>query len=154
MGVKSQGTELFFVNPDTGIVTKLACPTGVTGMGGAADQIDITCLDAIDRAFLRGLGNPGQVTVPFIMDPTDASHQDLFDLQAGGKTFQWMVALSDGTAIPTANSLDQFNTLTTRSNAVFDGYISDVTIDVAGNDAVRGTLIIQRSGEVNWTWKA
>lgn len=152
MSIKSQGTELFFVNPDTGVVTKMSCPTGITGLGGAADQVEITCLDSVDKQYSRGLGNSGQVTVPFIMDPTAASHQVLFGLQAAGDTFQWMICLSDGTGTPTANSLDQFNALTTRSNVTFDGYISDVTIDVAGNDAVRGTLIIQRSGSLDWYW--
>jgi hypothetical protein len=31
-------------------------------------------------------------------------------------------------------------------------YIADVTIDVATNEIVRGTMVLQRSGAVTWNW--
>jgi len=43
MSVKTQGTELYFVS--SAAVLKLTCPTGITGLGGARDQIETTCLD-------------------------------------------------------------------------------------------------------------
>ena len=67
--VKTQGTELFTVDAlssSVASVLKFECPTGITGLGGAADQIETTCLDTVgDKEFTRGLGNPGQVSVPF-----------------------------------------------------------------------------------------
>jgi hypothetical protein len=88
MAIRSQGTELFFVDTYTSgapAVTKLTCPTGISGLGGARDQIDSSCLDNTDdRTFLPGLGTPGQVSVPFTLDPTAASHDVLFDLKADG----------------------------------------------------------------------
>lgn len=155
MTVKTQGTELFFADStaQTPAMVKLTCPTGITGLGGAADQIDVTCLDATtDRAFTSGLGNPGQVSVPFIMKPTDASHQRLFELKESGDTLNWMICLSDGTADPTYSD-GSLTAPADRTSIAFSAYIADVALDIATNEVVRGTLTLQRSGAVTPTWK-
>lgn len=153
MALRSQGTELFFVDTYTSgvpAVTKLACPTGITGLGGPKDQVDTTCLDDTDRTFLAGLGNPGQVSVPFVLDPNSTSHDVLFDLKEDGAVLNWMVCLSDGTDDPTIDSEDDLTAPAARSYLKFAAYISDVNIDIAGNDVVRGTLTLQRSGTVTY----
>jgi hypothetical protein len=157
--VKTQGTKLYFVDSLTSTVSaivELACPTGVTGLGGAADQIETTCLGATtDRTYTRGLGNPGQVSVPFNLIPTAASHQLLFDLKEVGTTISWLACLSDGTAAPTVvDSNDKIVPPAGRTSFGFDAYIADVNIDIATNEIVRGTLTLQRSGPVTATWDA
>ena len=156
MAIKSQGTELYFVDTltsGTPAVTKLTCPTGISGLGGARDQIDTSCLDATDRSFLPGLGNPGQVSVPFNLDPTSASHDILFDLKEDGAVLNWIVGLSDGTAAPTIDSDDDMTPPANRSYFKFAAYIADVNIDIAGNDIVKGTLTLQRSGQATYVSK-
>lgn len=157
--VKTQGTKLYFVDMLTssvGAIVELACPTGVTGLGGAADQIETTCLTATtDRTYTRGLGNPGQVSVPFNLIPTDASHQLLFDLKDAGTTVNWLACLSDGATAPTVvDGNDRITPPANRTSFGFDAYIADVQIDVATNEIVRGTLTLQRSGAVTATWVA
>lgn len=156
--LKTQGTHLYFVKPGTptGTAVKVTCPTGISGLGGAADQIDTTCLDDTDdRQYVRGLGNPGQVTVPFVLKAGDASHADLIALKAAGTSVEWMVCMSDATTAPTVTaSTNSFAALTTRSNIEFTGYVADITIDAAGNEVVRGTMTIQRAGAWTVTWKA
>lgn len=156
--VKTQGSELFLVDTLTSSVAavlKMACPTGITGLGGAADQIDDTCLDDLeDKSFVRGLGNPGQVTVPFNLKPAEASHQILFDLKAAGDTVGWMACLSDGVTAPTLDSVDALVAPAGRTSFAFNAYIADVTIDIATNEIVRGTLTLQRSGAVIPYWNA
>ena len=158
MSVKTQGTEVFVADTVTSSVAtliKMACPTAVTGLGGAADQIDDTCLDAtVDRSFARGLGNPGQVTIPFVLKPGEASHQALFDLKDDGSAVEWCLALSDGTAQPTLDSNDSIVAPASRTSFIFSGYVADITIDIATNEVVRGTLLVQRRGAVIPTWKA
>lgn len=155
MPIKSQGTELFYVRPGSDpALVKLFCPTGISGLGGAADQIDSTCLsDTEDRQYVRGLGNPGQVSVPVNFEPSQASHQDMFDLKAAGDTLQWIIGLSDGTAIPTLDSNDNPVPAAGRTFIQFSGYVSDWALDIASNDIVKGTLTIQRSGSVTMTPK-
>lgn len=155
--VKTQGTKLYFVDTLTssvGVIVEMGCPTGITGLGGAADQIETTCLSAtVDRTYARGLGNPGQVSVPFNLIPTNASHQLLLDLKDAGTVTSWLVALSDGTTAPsTLDSSDRINPPAGRTSFRFDAYVADVVIDIATNEIVRGTLTLQRSGAVTATW--
>lgn len=151
--VKTQGTHLFFVDPNAAggpAIVKFACPTGASGLGGAADQIEDTCLDAtVDKTYQRGLGTPGQVTVPFNYIPSSASHASLFDLKDSGQNVGWYIGLSDGTAAPTL--VDDVLTppaATARSGFSFQAYVSDFNIDIATNEIVRGTVTLQRSGPV------
>jgi hypothetical protein len=156
--IKTQGTELFVIDTisaSAAAVLKFSCPTGITGLGGTADQIEDTCLDATeDRTYVRGLGNPGQVNVPFNFIPSNASHQTIMEMKADGSVFAWMIGFSDGTADPTLDSNDAFVAPISpnRTTAEFSAYIADVTIDVATNEIVRGTMILQRSGVVTWNW--
>jgi len=150
--VKTQGTHAYFIDhtttSDTDLV-KLACPTGVTGLGGAKDQIETTCLDTTgDKEFAAGLGNPGQVSVPFNLIPREHSHQILFDLKEAGDVLKWYVGLSESATPPTVSDDHLFVVPTDRSGFTFDAYISDVNIDIATNEIVRGTLTLQRSGAV------
>lgn len=157
--VKTQGTELFLVDaltvPATPALVKLGCPTGITGLGGAADQIEDTCLDnAGDKTYQRGLGNPGQVSVPFNLIPTNVSHQLLFDLKDDGSVIRWIVCLSETATAPTLGAGPGFliTAPADRTSFQFEGYIADINVDVATNEIVRGTLTIQRSGAVVATW--
>lgn len=155
-GVKTMGTHLYFVDRSgSPALVKLYCPTGIQGLNtGAKDQIEDTCLDNLtDKTFQAGLGNPGQVTVPFNLKPSEASHQLLFDLKESGELVDWIALLSDGTAAPTLDSANEIEPPSTRSSFIFEGYVADVSIDVATNEIVRGTLMIQRSGSVTPTWK-
>ncbi|KRD71449.1 phage tail tube protein [Lysobacter sp. Root96] len=154
--ILSQGTELFTVDAlssSVAAVLKLACPTGISGLGGAKDQVEDTCLDnKEDKTFKPGLGNPGQLSVPFNFIPSHASHQILFELKELGSVLQWMECFSEGNDPPTLDTQDELVAPAGRTTAQFDAYVADVTIDVATNDLVRGTLILQRSGPVVWHW--
>ncbi len=152
--VRTQGTELFLIDPGAPtVVITMACPTGITGLGGAADQIDITCLSSVEREFARGFLNPGQLTVPFVLYPTDDSHQTLFALKESGDTLSWMIGLSDGTTAPTAVAGALVAPAASdRTTFAFSGYIADITLDMATNEVVRGTMLVQRSGGVTAVW--
>ncbi|MDX3932696.1 MAG: phage tail tube protein [Stenotrophomonas sp.] len=152
--VKTQGTHLFFVDPNAAggpAIVKFACPTGASGLGGASDQIEDTCLDATeDKTYQRGLGTPGQVSIPFNYIPSAASHKGLFALKKSGDVVSWYIGLSDGTAAPTLGPDDQLvpPAETARSGFLFQGYVGDLNIDINGNEIVRGTVTVQRSGPV------
>lgn len=153
--VKTQGTEIYLINPlatETELI-KLACPTGSSGVvGGPADQIEDTCLDnRTAKTYKRGLGNPGQASIPFNFVPRDPSHQlILTDLKTDGRVLDWLELFSESTDAPTLDTDGAFVKPTTRTSVHFQGYISDVAIDVATNEIVRGTLTIQRSGDEIW----
>lgn len=151
--VRTQGTELYVIDtisdPNTPAILKIACPTGVQGLGGPRDQIEDTCLDTTgDKSFQGGLGNPGQVSVPFNLIPRETSHQALFALKQDGSVLKWIACLSEGTDAPTLDTDDTFVPPAGRSSFEFDAFVSDVNIDIATNEIVRGTLTLQRSGNV------
>lgn len=152
--VRTQGTELFFVDTystSIGALVKVSCPTGITGLGGARDQIESTCLDTTgDKTFEAGLGNPGQVSVPFNLIPREVSHQLLFALKADGRVLNWMACLSESTTDPTVDTDDTLIAPADRSSFEFQAFIADVNIDIATNEIVRGTLTLQRSGDVTF----
>jgi Phage tail tube, TTP, lambda-like len=152
MSIKTQGTNLYFI--DGSSVVTMGCPTGITGLGGTRDQIETTCLNATDdKSYVSGLGNPGQISVPFVFSPSDTSHQKLLALHDTGAVTDWMIGLSDGTAAPTIVS-GQLSMASTRTAASFDAFVADINVDIATNEVVRGTLTLQRSGSVAWTYKA
>lgn len=159
MSVKTQGSALFIadtLSSSVAAVLKMACPTGITGLGaGAATQINDTCLDDLeDESFMPGLGSPGTMTVPFVLKPAEASHQTLFDMKAAKERFSMMVCLSDGTSPPTLDSNDALEAPAGRTSFGFQAYVADVAIDIATNEVVRGTLTLQRSGPVTPYWNA
>jgi hypothetical protein len=150
--IRTQGTELFVsdtISSSVAELVKMSCPTGVTGLGGARDQIEDTCLDTTgDKTYQAGLGNPGQVSVPFNLIPRDDSHQRLFAWKNAGTVMHWIACLSESGTDPTLDTDDTFIAPNDRSSFEFDAYVADVTIDVATNEIVRGTLVLQRSGDV------
>jgi len=155
--VKTQGSKLYVVDiltASVAAIVALECPTGISGLGGAADQIEDTCLDNTeDKSFLRGLGNPGQVTVPFNLIPDSVSQQLLWQMKEAGDVYHWMIGLSDGVSAPTLAGEAFATPPTDRTFLGFDAYVSDLNIDIATNTIVKGTLTLQRSGAVTPYWK-
>lgn len=148
---ETKGTALYFydnISNTDGVVTKLTCPTGITGLnGGTKDKIDTTCLDETGafRTYIGGFADASEVTIPFILYKGDAGHQALFALQASGEVVGWYIGFSDSTSPPTIADTDQL-TLTSpndRTGFSFTGYVSNLTIDLATNEVVRGSLTVQ-----------
>lgn len=157
--VPTQGTKVYLAdNATTSVptVVKMDCPTGVQGVGGgAADQIETTCLDTIgDKEFAGGLGNPAPITVPFNFIPRSYSHQNLLELKRLKTVLKWFLVMADQPTDPgneayTEPNLDsdgEFVAPLDRSSIAWSGYVSEVNLDFATNEIVRGTLTIQRSG--------
>lgn len=149
--VRTQGTRLFFAVSESAI-HKVACATGIQGLGGSRDQIDTTCLESEEREYEGGFPNPGQVTVPINFEPRSASHQALTTLRESGDTISWMIVLSDQAGSPTVQDSEGHLDSPGGTTAEFRGYIADFNIDIASNEIVRATLVIQRSGAVDWTF--
>lgn len=146
--IKSQGTELYWAAaPAT--VRRVVCATSISGLGGARDQVDVTCLDNTgDREFVGGLGNPGQVTVGFNVHKGELAHQELLELKASGQTVSWGIYSSGSATVPTADSSATMQPVADRVSAIFNAYVADINIDIQGNDIWKGTITLQRSGDV------
>lgn len=150
MGVRTKFTQLYVrIHNSNGYqIVQVGCPTGITGLGGAASQVDNTCLDDDEMQYLPGMPNPGQMTVNLNFDPSVISHQELWDLFNAQTTVPWVVGWSDGNDIPpTVNSSTGIITYpSTRTYTSFDGYIADLPLDFAINSLVKSAMSVQRSG--------
>lgn len=147
MSMKTQGTMLYFIDPDTLEPVKVGCPTNITGLSVPRDQIEVTCLDSDAREYVAGMGTPGTATFTLNFDVQDESHVRLNELYGLGTTLDWAIGLSDGTAPPTGDTDSAgFVFPTTRSWIAFEGFINDFPFDFALNSVVTSNLGIQVSG--------
>lgn len=158
MSIFAQGSELYFIDPDTQEVVKVECPTGFNPGGAPADQLEDTCIDSTTKTYKRGLRTPGQATVNIMADPQYPSHMRLYELGADDSEtnvdIQWAIGWSDGKGIvPTVDSEGQFVFPTTRSWLGFEGYVADFPFDFQTNTLVATAMTIQRSGPTVWIKK-
>lgn len=145
MAVKTQGTELWFIDPTGDILTKIGCVTSVTGLTAARDQIETTCLEDQARSYVAGLATPGQAQFGINFDPADGSHVRLHELYVAGTDLSFALGWSDGTSPPT-NDSSLFVLPATRSWIEFAGFISDLPFDFSQNAVVASTVSVQVSG--------
>lgn len=59
MAVKTQGTNLYAMDPDTGDVIDVGCVTQISGIDETLEQIETTCLGDDSRTYVAGLATPG-----------------------------------------------------------------------------------------------
>lgn len=145
--IKSQGTELYWASGPTA-VTKAVCITSVSGLGGAREQLEVTCMDDTqDKAYESGLGSPSPVTVGFNIHKDELSHEALLALKATGAVVSFGIYGSDAVTAPTAVA-SVMQAVTGRVSMRFSGYVSDINIDIQSQNIWRGTVTIQRSGAV------
>jgi hypothetical protein len=145
MAVKTQGTELYFIDPVDDSVIEVGCVTTINGLTAARDQIETTCLDSSARTYEAGMATPGAATFGINFDPDDASHTRLHELYVAGTKVNWALGWSDGTAVPTADSSGDFVLAATRTYITFNGYVSDLPFDFALNAVVQSNVSVQVS---------
>jgi hypothetical protein len=139
--IKTQGTELYLLDTDNAVVLKIACIRGLSGIGGQASDIDVTCLDDLkSRRFLTGLIDNGTATFQMAIDPDSPGYARLGQIVAGGN-YKWAVGFANGYGIdPTydAGPPADFELPTGRWWMLFDGGVNQ----------------LQRSAEIDSVWMA
>lgn len=152
MAIKTQGTDLYVIDPDDGSVITVGCPTSIDGIDTALEQVEITCLSSQAREYMAGLATPGTATFGINTDPTDPSHVRLHQLKIAGTTLKWAVGWSEspGTAPSVTTDSDGeyvFVTNPARSWILFEGFMNSYPFSFAQNSVVQSTIGIQVSGE-------
>jgi hypothetical protein len=146
MAKKTQGTELYFIDPTGDVVTKIGCVTSITGLTAARDQIETTCLEDQARSYEAGLATPGAAQFGLNFDPSDTSHVRLHELYVLGENLEFALGWSDGTGIPPTGDSSVFVLPTTRSWITFGGFIADLPFDFSQNAVVASSVSVQVSG--------
>lgn len=148
MSLKSQGTNLYVVNPNGNIVVKVGCPRGISGVGGTWAEQDATCLEDEGMSYEPGSFDAGSISVEFNFDPQDSSHSLLYQLwNDGANGVQFAIGFSDGTVDPTVDSAGDIATPTSRTFYVFHGFITSFPLEFAAGQRVTGTMTIRVNGK-------
>lgn len=145
MAKKTQGTQLYVVDPDNDTLITVGCVTQISGITAARDQIETTCLDSTARTYVAGMATPGAAQFTINFDPTDASHVRLHELYVAGTSTEFAIGWSDGTAAPTVGTPGGFTLPTTRTWISFDGFLTDCPFDFSLNAVVTSQLSVQIS---------
>lgn len=153
--VRTQGTDLFTIDPETGEVLDVGCVTSIDGIDATRDQIETTCLNSSDREYEAGLGTPGTATFGLNVDPSNPVHVRLYELKQAGVTLPWAIGWGDGPRQPDGtinlpptgvDSDGDFILPTGRSWLTFQGYLSSFPFSFALNAVVTSSVGIQISG--------
>lgn len=147
MAIKTQGTDLYVIDPDNGELIEVGCVTSIDGIDTTVEQVETTCLNDLARSYIAGLATPGSATFGINTDTSDESHVRLHQLKIAGTTLQWAVGWSDGTAAPTVDTGDDFVLPTSRSWITFEGFMNSYPFSFQQNSVVQSTVGIQVSGE-------
>lgn len=149
MAVKTQGTDLYFVDPDTGEVLSAGCITSIDGIDTTIEQVETTCLNGTSRTYIGGLATPGTATFGLNTDLKDSNHLRLLEIKQSGATVQWAVGWSEAPGVPpTGYDSNGWDTPTSRSWLLFEGFMNSFPFSFALNSVVTSTVGIQVSGDV------
>lgn len=150
MAVKTQGTQLFVIDPTASggpeIITVL-CATSLSGLGAAREQIETTCLEDDSRSYVGGLATPGQLTVNLNFDPANESHLALYNLWKSNTDFEFAIGFGPETSVPTIGTGGEFDFPTDRTFIAASGYVSDLPLEIGLNTVVTAAIPIQLSGD-------
>lgn len=154
MSVKTQGTQMYCVDPGNNSVLVVGCVTDIDGIDTTLDQLETTCLDSVARTYVGGLATPGSATFGINFDPADLSHVRMHQLKVAGDVLHWAIGFSDGAPnsagdrpAPTVDSSGAFVLPNTRSWITFDGFMNSYPFTFAINALVTSKVGIQISGE-------
>lgn len=157
MAVKTQGTQLYFIDPDGCVVREVGCVLSIDGIDTTLEQIETTCLAALARTYEAGLATPGTATFGINADDCDDSHIRLHQLKVLGENLQWAIGSSHSTDTPPTASFDSalqecvFDDLPgARAWITFEGFMNSFPFSFAQNAVVTSNVGIQVSGEPVW----
>lgn len=158
--VLTQGTEVFIYGPETvgastNAVKKIEGITEFDPGSDSAGEIQVTPLaERVAHQFAPGLETPAEASFTINVDPSDPMHKYLHDSKKVALKFA--IGWSDGVAPPTGAELPAvgFVLPPSRTWYTFDGYITTFPFAFAGDDVVKATVTIKRTGAAGWTPKA
>lgn len=154
MAVKTQGTQIFIIDPESSggaEVLTVQCAISVDGIDGSREQIEITCLEDIARAYEAGLITPGTMSVTIQADSRNESHVRLHELYVTGAKFDVALGWGNGSDAPTIGSDGSFDLPDSRDFIVMeDTYVSNFPFSFELNAVVTSAVTFQLSGLPTW----
>ena len=145
MAIKTQGTQVYFIDPDDYSVVEVTGVTSFNPGGAPFDELETTSLTDTDKTYIPGLRSPTEATIELNFDPTNSSHIQIFSMFTAGTVLEWVAGWADDTTDPTADS-DGFTLPATRTWYRLTGFVKDCPFDFSVNSIVKSTVTIRKSG--------
>jgi hypothetical protein len=159
--IKTQGTDLYAIDPLTKAILVVGCFTSLDGIDTSIAQIETTCLNSSAREYEAGLAEPGSASFGLNIDPQEPAHVRLHQLKTAGTKLLWAIGWSDGRIVNAQGDLEgipptvsapvggevDFVLPDTRTWITFEGYMNSFPFSFALNDVVKSTVGIQVSGD-------
>lgn len=153
MAIKTQGTQLYFLDNKDGKeeIIQIGCPISVSLGDVSVDTIETTCLSATVRSYVTGLESPGEGKIGINLDPANASHMRLYEIQDDKANNEiWLIlGLSESTTEPILSN-EQVLLAGDRSWLVCKVTINGFPFAIEGNSVIQVEIPIQRSGIVGF----
>lgn len=147
MPIKTQGTDLYAIDPANNALLLVGGFTSLDGIDSAIAQIDVTTFASKAREYDAGLAEPGSASFGINIDPQSKAHLRLHQLKAAGTKLSWAVGWSDGRIVDTqgndvgiAPTIGPAGTLTALAiTAPGTGYTSAPTVAITGGGGTGAT---------------
>lgn len=149
--VKTQGTQAFTVID--GQVFRFVCMKKIGFGQDSFGKIDVTCLEAESKKYLRGMRDPGEGSFDIDYDDENASHDKLAELAEKGEELDWYIGSSHSKTPPTYNAITkEIDLPDDRMWLSFKGYVNDAAPNDIEVDAALGySYTLVRTSKVTKT---
>lgn len=133
-------------------IVRFVCPKNIKFGQDSFGKIDVTCLDAKNKQYLRGMRDPGEAGIGINYNDENTSHEELLQLAEAGTEVQWFVGSNHTAEPPTYVEATGVTLPTTRNWWSFDGYMNDAAPnDIEVDAAVGFDFTIVRTSAVKRT---
>ncbi|AKS06929.1 phage tail tube protein [Pseudomonas trivialis] len=128
MTIKTQGTDLYAIDPLTKAILVVGCFTSLDGIDTSIAQIETTCMNSSAREYEAGLAEPGSASFGLNIDPQEPAHVRLHQLKTAGTKLLWAIGWSDGRIVNSQGDLEGIPPTVTQ-----EGSLSAISLTSGGS---------------------
>lgn len=145
--IKSQGTKIYALVGAA--IVRFSCYKDVDLGQDSTSKIDVTCRDADEKSYEKGVTDPGEGSLTVQLDDENASHANILELAESGQELKWFVGDKGDGAEPTVAAGTGVVTLPkTRNWVTFTGYLNKAAPSMADNDVWTYAFPLVRTSSV------
>lgn len=147
---KTQKTHIFaLINKK---IVRFVCPQNFKFGQDSFGKIEVTCLDADSKQYVRGIRDPGESGIGINYDDENTSHEELLKLAESGEIVEWFVGSSHSATPPTYEESTGVTLPPTRNWWSFKGYMNDTApSDIEVDSVMKYDFVIVRTTGVTRT---